>query len=719
MTRLLALAVLVVRVAATEGNPFNAPAAPAIYKDVTASSRYIAISDGVRLAVDVILPRDLPASQKIAAIFKITRYGRANASGDISAADRFWVTHGFARVLVDERGTGASFGHVHYGKATLGDLRQMVDWVVAQPWSNGRVGAIGNSYEGTTAELLAACGHPAVRAVMPLFSDFNYYTDLIRPGGVFNDWLIHTWGLETRRMDAGEGAKRVETDTDGSLLKQAIAEHAANPDLYAAVLKAEYFGDAVDAFGGTYRDMSNVGLREQLTKGGVPMLIFAGWMDAGTAQGAIERFHTIPTHQRVFVGSWSHGAGYNADPFAASQMAEPSAQQRLFEALRFFDHHPRGSPDPLSDERRFYYTTLGESEWKSTVTWPPPGFSSAAYYLSAGGQLRPKQEGAAIPVNLGSASTGERNRWHSQLTGNNVIYTEVLPKMQTLAPFTSPPLDRDVEITGQPVLHLRMRAMHEDPALLAYLVAVDLQDRAVYLTEGHLRMVHRKLATSEPTLHTYLRLDGLSAGSGEEMDAAVTLLPLSALIPRGFKLRILLAAADDADFPGTAYSAVIESSSCLDLPLKNHTNVSTADSTPTAAMPGKPNFTGTWRLNLAESDFSDPHAAKPDSLVRTVQQEGDSLSYKVQRQVQGRKAEFQVDLIIGGRAFESNQVGIVTARWEGETLSIRTVTNPGGDRQTEQMEKWTLSPDGTRVIDSFSARLPDGTEIKIRRVFVR
>ena len=105
--------------------------------------------------------------------------------------------------------------------------------------------------------------------------------------------------------------------------------------------------------------------------------------------------------------------------------------------------------------------------------------------------------------------------------------------------------------------------------------------------------------------------------------------------------------------------------------------------------------------------------------MRTIQQKGDSLNYKVERQQKGRKSEFQVDLKVGGRGFESNQAGAVTAQWEGETLAVRTIFNPGSDRRAEQMERWTLQPDGKRMTDNVSVHLADGTEIKIRRVFVR
>lgn len=75
---------------------------------------------------------------------------------------------GFAVVVVDVRGTGAS-DEVWSGPWSadeVQDMRAILDWIVAQPWSNGAVGATGVSYEGTTAQLTAGLGHPALKAVL-------------------------------------------------------------------------------------------------------------------------------------------------------------------------------------------------------------------------------------------------------------------------------------------------------------------------------------------------------------------------------------------------------------------------------------------------------------------------------------------------------------------------------------------------------------------------
>lgn len=173
MKCLLLMFIFMVSAVAVSQIPFTAPDVKTEFLEIRASSLYVPMRDGVRIAIDVLLPKGLRDDQKVPALFKISRFGRASVDGSISDEDRFWVQHGFARVLIDERGTGASFGTSRYGTDTIPDLHDIVDWVVKQPWSNGRVGAIGVSVEGTASELLAATNHPAVRAVAPWFSDYN------------------------------------------------------------------------------------------------------------------------------------------------------------------------------------------------------------------------------------------------------------------------------------------------------------------------------------------------------------------------------------------------------------------------------------------------------------------------------------------------------------------------------------------------------------------
>lgn len=226
------------------------------------SAHYIAAEDGTRLAADVYLPAE-DHEPPHPALLTLTRYRRGLEDPDtgerintLSGLDSHFLAHGYALVKVDARGSGASFGTrpVEYGRQEVLDAYDVVDWVVAREWSDGTVGAYGTSYTGTTAELLAAVNHPAVNAVIPGWSDFDAYPSPIRPYGLLARGFIETWGDVVGHMDdnnaeaMGAGVARVDEDEDGSLLAAAVAEHAANPDVFQVVLATEYRDDVV---GGT------------------------------------------------------------------------------------------------------------------------------------------------------------------------------------------------------------------------------------------------------------------------------------------------------------------------------------------------------------------------------------------------------------------------------------------------------------------------------------
>ncbi|MDE2754375.1 MAG: CocE/NonD family hydrolase, partial [Gemmatimonadota bacterium] len=171
---------------------------------------HIPMRDGVRIAVDVWLPEGTEEGALLPTMIRATRYWRARGFVDsplendsnYDEAER-WNAAGYALVLVDGRGSGASFGIRRFELAEdeVWDYGEVADWIVAQPWSNGRVGAYGVSYAGNTAEMLAVNRHPAVKAVAPLFNDFDNFGHLVFPGGVLTVGFLESWSDRTRMQD--------------------------------------------------------------------------------------------------------------------------------------------------------------------------------------------------------------------------------------------------------------------------------------------------------------------------------------------------------------------------------------------------------------------------------------------------------------------------------------------------------------------------------------
>ena len=93
----------------------------------------------------------------VGTVMRVTRYHRAEAPQEPgteadtnAAAGDLFNGAGFALIVVDARGTGASSGTRtgELGEREITNYGELIDWIAAQPWSNGRVGVYGTGAVG-------------------------------------------------------------------------------------------------------------------------------------------------------------------------------------------------------------------------------------------------------------------------------------------------------------------------------------------------------------------------------------------------------------------------------------------------------------------------------------------------------------------------------------------------------------------------------------------
>ncbi|MHB1329537.1 MAG: CocE/NonD family hydrolase [Gemmatimonadales bacterium] len=535
---------------------------------VTRTSRYVAMPDGIRLAVDIYLPEG--ADRPLPAILVSTRYWRAAQGQPIGAMERFWTSRGYAYIYADVRGTGASFGQWYYpwSPTEVADLTHLVDWITTQPWSNGAVGSVGTSYTGNTALLTAAGNHPAVKAVIPRFMDFDAYADLTFPGGVVNEMMIRDWGAAVHAMDmnavprAPQGVRPVDGDSGVALLRAAVEDHRGNPRLDSSLVRTRFRDEPVAGFGGATLDgAASFTYQKAIERAGTPIFAWASWFDAGTAQGTLNRFMTWSNPQLLVIGPWSHGGGHHTSPFLPDAApTTPSSATQNEQAACFFDQHIKGTAEPYRGKTLIYYT-LGEEVWKRTDRWPLPGTSNRRLYLGGEGSLVDRRASAGTDrydVDF-DVSTGKQNRWYTQNGGGDVVYQERSSQDARMLAYTSAPLPRDLEVTGHPVITLRVASTATDGNLIAYLEDVAPDGRSTYITEGHLRLLHRKVGGKAPyrTLYPYRTFstkDGAPLVPGRAETVTFQLLPTSVLFRAGHRIRIAIAGADRDTFQRTPAS---------------------------------------------------------------------------------------------------------------------------------------------------------------------
>jgi putative CocE/NonD family hydrolase len=552
-------------------------------------SRYVRMPDGVRLAVDVWLPAGTTGSSRLPAVLETDRYWRARAySGGYQNNPNYfiakpWNARGYAYVFADLRGTGASFGTLtaELGKAMIADAGPLADWISAQPWSDGRVGVTGVSYSADTAMASLALHNPHIKAAAPISYDFDPYEDLARPGGILIEPLIKPYGLLLRILDKA-GGTTCETSAATRQLCQRFGLAGAAPEpvggphgrALLAAARAQHFHNAnlvsfADA--GVYRDyasgpqswtVTSVGSKvAAIGSGGVPILTFAGWLDAGTANGVLSEFASLPNTQEEWIGPWSHGQGYIADPFQSSRPLTAAEHQQLNDRVyAFFDRYVKDGARP-GGARVLHYYTLNAGTWHTTTRWPVPGTGVRRLYLGGGHALTWQRATApgSDPLRLNpAAGTGHLDRWNTNLTGDPVVYPDRAAVDRKLLTYTSAPLRRATTVTGLGRVTLDVTGIRgaRHGALYAYLEDVEPNGRVTYVTEGELALADRAVAPARDnppwrklrTPRTYARADAAPFPLGTPQRVTFDLLPTSVLFRAGNRIRIAVAAADPDSF---------------------------------------------------------------------------------------------------------------------------------------------------------------------------
>ena len=362
-------------------------------------SLYLAMRDGCRIALDVYRPQGPggPVTNPVPTILILTPYYRRfrlrdGATGEPSPnAGKYrdaFVPRGYAVVVADVRGTGASFGTRDSFRSPREreDSREIADWIVAQPWSDGRIGSTGISYLGAGADFLAATGHPAVRAIAPLFSVWDTYADNYYPGGILLTGLTRVYdelmiGLDQDRRDIlrrfsyfanpdFEGPQPVDDDPGGRAVREAVAEHRGNFRQTDFMAEFRFRDDGLPydpSF--TSASFSPYSVRDGI-RPNVAIYSVSGWRDgAGYANGALARYLTLSRNPRhLLLGPWDHGARIDVSPWRKA--VEPSFPL-MGELVRFFDHYLAGKETGLEREAPVHYFTLHEERWHAAPSWPP------------------------------------------------------------------------------------------------------------------------------------------------------------------------------------------------------------------------------------------------------------------------------------------------------------------------------------------------------------
>ena len=443
--------------------------------------RMLPMRDGKKLYTAVFLPKGV--SKPVGTILFRSPYFRRES---LAGPSTFALRHGLAAVYQHCRGTAASEGEFfptrrqfeeHDGEDTL-------NWILQQPWSNGRVAFIGSSYSGLTQWAAAYSGSSAIVALRPHVAAVHSCNSIAITGGGSKHGFMVCWGLSM--FHRNKFGYNDVPDFDADLFHLPVNE----TDLHYNYGVVEFFRDFIRS--AQTPSTMRQGLRERFSNVRAPAFISGGWYDAFKQENILS-FNLMKEiaasdkarrYTRMFFGPWVHGGLINKEEFG-----EENDQRELVKLQDQFILSALNDPDsdPLPGFPQVTFFLLGEKRWCNSETWPPQN-QEKKYFLRKERSLAgtPEEEKESIssytydPADPTPSFNGKR---HS-LGYYDRRETE---KRSDIICFTSENLDTPLTIAGNVKLRLFARSSAPDTDFYATLSDVYPDGRSMFLVTGMVR----------------------------------------------------------------------------------------------------------------------------------------------------------------------------------------------------------------------------------------
>ena len=516
-----------------------------LYSGVVRESLYVPVRDGTKLAINIYRPVEngKASTTPHPVVFAFTPYrarfrganGSVNETGlSERLALKGLTDFGYVVAVADIRGKGASYGarRGFQDRTEARDGHDLIEWLARQPWSTGRVGMIGCSYLGGSTLQVATTAPPSLKAIFAGATDLDKYA-FVRRGGI-------TAQFNTRPDEPLSDdlmSIPVDADTDGALLREAVAEHARNTPMAPLWYGMPYRDSTSDYTGNRFwEEVGPYTYLDVLKKSGIATYFWGNWRDEPTEQ----ILHAAANiGGKLLVGPGGH-------------CVPPPDFDFSGEVRRYFDRYLKGLDNGIDREPRSTYridNAPKEQAWVRSSQLPGQGISKTIWYLSGA------KSGTARSVNDGTLTMRRPKKSSDRFTVNYDVGSAdyfafwIDPMDDKGLSYTSSALASDSTMIGTPIIHLSMAADRTDANVFAYLEDVGPDGKASVVSFGRLAASHRKISkapydTLGTPWHSGRSSDVIPLVPGKMAQLSFGLTPGSWVFKRGHRIRVTVTGAD-------------------------------------------------------------------------------------------------------------------------------------------------------------------------------
>lgn len=498
----------------------------AIYDVTVVKDVRVPMRDGVELVADLFTP---VTDEPLPVVLEYLPYRKDDLTVPGHVSHYYFARRGYVSVQMDARGTGGSPGVSldEYTQQEQDDGYDAVEWLAAQEWCSGAVGAFGISYGGYTSCQLAANNPPHLKAIAPMHGFDDHYSD-----------DCHYGGGQLRTYDIGRYGNRM-------LATNALPPHPAGVGADWASFWRERLERSESWLVEWLRHQQDGpywwtgSVRDRVHEIECAVLLWGGWQD-GYVNSVLRMFPALRCPKRAIIGPWMH---------ARPDTAIPGPQvDWLGETVRWWDQWLKnedtgvlGEPPVVVYMQRFDRPSSGRRHtsgyWRQEDDLPVAGAEPLVLHLGDHGRLGtgPDAEQGVDHLTYKATTGTSGGEFSAGGLATFGLPLDQRPDEAFSLVYTSDVLTEPLEIVGRPRLTLHAGSSAPVALFSAKLCAVAPDGTSTLVCKGALNATRRRsLADPQP----------LDPGTVYELQ--IELNATAWRFEPGYRIRL---AISNADFP--------------------------------------------------------------------------------------------------------------------------------------------------------------------------
>ena len=419
------------------------------------------------------------------------------------------LPHGFAFAQASVSGTGDS----NHCMDLMGNAEQLgidaaVTWLGEQEWSNGKIGMIGKSYDGSTPWQAAMFGNPHLETIVPI-SGLIGVMDLMWKNGssearapIMHNIVYGSYGIDG------------DSEDNGNMCPDYFLGPAAGGSAYA------FGGEAV----GSYWEERHFLTRVLANYEGSVYLIqgFHDWnVDPHMAIPVINQLYDAGIEAKGLFGQWDHD--YPDRPDYQFDRSDPGRGREGFPNMSRMDW--------MQDLLEWFNYYL-KDEGPQPVLAVEVQNNRGAWHLEA---RYPMEDTVPFELELGSAGL-------TRISGGS----QILPDASSGPVYETLPLEDDLWFGGLPTLHVNVRTSTYGGQIYALMEDCDANGDCMHIGHAIMDLRYHEGGTAQQSWVPVV----------ETINAKMEFFGMDVLVPADHTIRLTLRSTGEDYLPASTSSII-------------------------------------------------------------------------------------------------------------------------------------------------------------------